>query len=213
MVWLIRLVFLDIPLVMRGLFWRLVLWLQGGRLGPGARIYGGVRIIQFSRSATIEIGPEFRCLRLTTIHTLTPQGRIVIGENAHIAEATLISSGDLIEIGRDALIGPHSMIVDTNHNYGDRTVRIGVQGLKCRPIRIGPDVWTGGHVNILQGVTVGRGAIIGAGSVVTKDIPPYAIAVGVPAKVIAYRPGGTETVSPDPKAAPSSPARDTRDGR
>jgi len=194
MVWLIRLLFLDIPLVVRGALWRLCLWLQGGGMGPGARVYGGARIIQFSRGATIEIGPHFRCLRLTTIHTLTREGRIVIGENSHIAEGVIISSGLRIEIGRDALIGPQSMIVDTNHNYGDRTVRIGAQGLACRPIKIGPDVWTGGHVNILPGVTVGQGAIIGAGSVVTKDVPPFAIVVGVPAKVIAFRPGGNEVV-------------------
>ena len=54
-------------------------------------------------------------------------------------------------------------------------------------ISVGNDVWLGNHVKILDGVTIGDGAVIGAGAVVTKDIPPYAVAVGVPAKVIKYR--------------------------
>ena len=56
-----------------------------------------------------------------------------------------------------------------------------------KPVFIGNDVFIGANVTILDGVTIGDGAVIGAGAVVTKDIPPYAIAVGVPAKTIKYR--------------------------
>ena len=55
------------------------------------------------------------------------------------------------------------------------------------PITIGNDVWIGGHSTVLPGVTIGDGAIIGAGAVVSKDIPPYAIAVGCPIRIIKYR--------------------------
>jgi acetyltransferase-like isoleucine patch superfamily enzyme len=201
MVWLVRFVFLDIPLVVRGWFWRIALRLMGGRIGPHARIYGGARLVMFGPKATIEIGPGFRLLRLATLHTLTPKGRLVIGRDAVIAESVLISAGELIEIGDYALIGPRSMIVDTGHHYKDGTRLIRDQGLATAPIHIGSDVWMGGHVKVLAGVTIGRGAVIGAGSVVTRDVPPYAVAVGVPAKVIAYRPGaprpaGTESAPP-----------------
>ncbi len=58
---------------------------------------------------------------------------------------------------------------------------------KKKHVKIGNDVWIGSNVSILQGINVGDGAIIGAGAVVTKDVPPYAIVVGVPAKLIRYR--------------------------
>ncbi len=56
-----------------------------------------------------------------------------------------------------------------------------------RPIRLGRDVWLGAGVRVLKGVTVGDGCVVGAGSVVNKDLPPYSIAVGVPAKVVRSR--------------------------
>lgn len=69
------------------------------------------------------------------------------------------------------------------HNYYSEDIRKSVR----KPVIIGNDVWIGTNVVILRGVTIGDGAVIGAGAVVTKDIPPYAIAVGNPAKVIKYR--------------------------
>jgi acetyltransferase-like isoleucine patch superfamily enzyme len=189
MVWLIRFFGLDLPCKCRGLFWRTMLWLQGGRIGRKAFIYGGVRIIQYSGTAKIEIGENFRCLRLATLHTLRPEGKLTIGRDVIIAEGAQISVGSTIDIGDNALIGPHSMIVDSGHRYKDATRLIIEQELESTPIRIGADVWMGGHTIVLHGVTIGRGAVIGAGSVVTKDIPPYAVAVGTPARVIAYRIG------------------------
>jgi len=61
------------------------------------------------------------------------------------------------------------------------------QGIVKRPVRIGPDVWLGTKATVLRGVEIGRGSVIGANSVVTRDVPDYAIAVGVPAKVVRSR--------------------------
>lgn len=91
-----------------------------------------------------------------------------------------------IEIGNDTIMGPNVYI--TNHNHGinrDKLVR--KQPYVGRDTVIGNDVWIGANVSILAGVHIGIGAVIGAGAVVTKDIPEYAVAVGVPARIIKYR--------------------------
>jgi len=74
-----------------------------------------------------------------------------------------------------------------NHNFRDSTRLIREQGVTYKGIVIEDDVWIGSKATIVDGVTIGQGAVIGAGSVVTKSIPAYAIAVGVPARVIGTR--------------------------
>jgi acetyltransferase-like isoleucine patch superfamily enzyme len=186
---LFRLLLLDLLLVVRGALWRLLLRLQGGRMGPGARLYGGARIVMGASGARIEIAPNFRMLRFAIINTLPPAGRVVIGKWVHLGEGSMVTASERVEIGDDVVIGPQTLIVDTDHGYHDPAQPIRIQGLVSRPILIEQGVWIAGHVTILKGVRIGRGAIVGAGAVVSRDIPPLAIAVGVPARVIRYRLG------------------------
>lgn len=105
-----------------------------------------------------------------------------IGVNASIKGAT--------EIGDNVMMGPHCTIYSKNHAFDRLDIPMREQGLQEeKPVVIGNDVWIGGHVILLPGVHVGNGAIIGAGAVVTKDVPEYAIVGGNPAKVIRYRNG------------------------
>jgi acetyltransferase-like isoleucine patch superfamily enzyme len=94
-----------------------------------------------------------------------------------------------LEIGNDCLIASHVVFIPENHVFDRRDVAIREQGGTRKGIRIGDDVWLATGAVVLDGVSIGRGAVIGAGSVVTKDIPDYAIAVGVPARVIGQRGG------------------------
>lgn len=87
-----------------------------------------------------------------------------------------------VRIGEHTLIGPHAQFYTVNHPIDAKQRRTGVE--KAKPITIGKDVWIGGAVVILQGVTIGDNSVIGAGSVVTKDIPANVIAAGNPCKVI-----------------------------
>ena len=89
-----------------------------------------------------------------------------------------------IRIGNNCLIGPDVGIYTAGHRLEPEGRIADVYGL---PITIGHDVWIGGHSTILPGVTIGDGAVIGAGSVVSKDIPPYAVAVGCPIEIKRYR--------------------------
>jgi maltose O-acetyltransferase len=91
-------------------------------------------------------------------------------------------------IGDRSIFGPYTMIHTANHEMETHTP-IPDQGWEPRLVTIGADVWVGMGVSILPGVTIGEGAVIGAGSVVVRDIEPYGIAVGNPAKVVRNRRG------------------------
>ena len=103
-----------------------------------------------------------------------------IGINAHL-------DGKVI-IGNDVMMGPDVCIFVRNHKFDRTDIPMNMQGATIeRPVIIGDDVWIGARVIILPGVKIGNGAIIGAGSVVTKDVPDYAIVGGNPAEIKKYR--------------------------
>lgn len=85
------------------------------------------------------------------------------------------------------LIAMHCRILSSNHTVPDRNTQIRSQPDILLPTTIGKDVWLGAGATILGGITVGDGCVVGAGAVVTKDLPPYSVAVGIPAKVVRTR--------------------------
>ena len=112
-------------------------------------------------------------------------GGVIIERNSYIVDYFTILSGGLVSIGHDTLIASNVSLVSENHGINPECgVRYGNQPLSGNPIIIGNNCWIGEKVMILPGVTIGEWSIIGAGSVVTKDIPKCSIAVGNPAKVI-----------------------------
>jgi acetyltransferase-like isoleucine patch superfamily enzyme len=118
--------------------------------------------------------------------------KLAIGDGVYVGRNTFLGCYQPLKIGDNALIGAYSYITSGNHGFARRDVTINSQGFTGSPIEIGPDVWIGAHVTILPGVVIGKGAILGAGSLVNKDIPEYQIWAGVPAKFIRQRPGGGE---------------------
>lgn len=116
-------------------------------------------------------------------------GKISIGKNVLIDDYSFISAQDTIQIGDEAMIASHCYIVDFNHIYplSKSKKNIGKKsGYITAPVKIGKYVWIGTHSVVLPGVTIGENAVIGAGSVVTKNIPANTIAVGNPAKVVKH---------------------------
>ncbi|HXW01547.1 MAG TPA: DapH/DapD/GlmU-related protein, partial [Anaerolineae bacterium] len=96
-----------------------------------------------------------------------------------------------ITIGANCMIAPRCAFMPYQHNWADTSRPMREQPLISRgDIVLEDDVWLGANACVLDGVTIGRGAIIGAGAVVTKDVPSYAIAGGVPAHVIKFRENG-----------------------
>lgn len=96
-------------------------------------------------------------------------------------------NGGKIHIGDDVLVGPNVIFRAANHSTEKVDVKIKSQGHKPGTIVIGNNVWLGANAVILPNVTIGEGSIIGAGSIVNKDIPSFCLAAGVPAKVLRLR--------------------------
>ena len=112
---------------------------------------------------------------------------LTIGNHVLINAGGYLSGEGGLSIHDFALIGPNVCILSAGHEYHDPTTPIRRQPLTYGAITIGRDAWIGGGSVVLQGVTVGAGAIVGAGSVVTEDIPPNAVVVGNPARIVKYR--------------------------
>ena len=159
----VRFVYFRIVAPLRRALWQTILSSAGGRLDHGAMLYEGTRIVQ-GHPGSIRIGKDLRMLRNATINTLPPSGQIVIGDGVHIGEGTMITAHSRVEIEDDAVIGPYNVIVDVDHVCEDRSRPIAKQGLDSRPIRIGRGAWISSHCVILKGVTIGRGAVLGAGT-------------------------------------------------
>lgn len=104
--------------------------------------------------------------------------KLKIGKNVFINSNLLAMSRGGITIEDDVMIAGNVSLLSNNHDLYDREV------LLCKPVLIQKGAWIGAGVSVLAGVSIGRYAVVGAGSVVTKDIPDYGVAVGNPAKVI-----------------------------
>lgn len=116
---------------------------------------------------------------------LTYGGDITIGDNCSVNPFTIVYGQGGTVIGNGVRIAAHCVIIPANHIRGDDERPLYLRGLTARGIQIGDYVWLGAGCRILDGVTIGRHAIIGAGSVVTREIPDFATAVGVPARVVS----------------------------
>jgi acetyltransferase-like isoleucine patch superfamily enzyme len=125
---------------------------------------------------------------------------ITIGPQSYIGHRCLFYGHGGIQVGRDVLLANDVQLICGNHTFARRDVPIRAQPPEGQPIIVEDDVWLGASAIVLGGVTVGRGAVVGAGSVVTRSLPPYSIARGVPAQVVGVRgedePSGERVGSP-----------------
>lgn len=109
-----------------------------------------------------------------------------IGDNSGVGYACEINNG--VRIGKNVMMGPYVLIYTQNHCTRNADIPMREQGmLNIQPVTIEDDVWIGGRVCILPGVTIGHGSVIGACAVVSKDVPPYSVVVGNPGRVVKNR--------------------------
>lgn len=136
----------------------------------------------------VKIGKNLKTLPITTIEN--PKN-IQIGDNAWISKNVALYANSGIIIGDDVIIAKDVSIISGDHGHSDKSKKINQQGMRkdAQPIIIGNDVWIGEKAVILKMVKVGDGCVIGAGSIVTKDVPPYSVVAGNPAKIIKQRMG------------------------
>lgn len=130
----------------------------------------------------ITIGNEVKIKEF--VHIYTYSGHVQIGDQVSINPYCMIYGQGGVVIGNKVLIAAQTIIVSANHNFQDTSIPKTYQGMTAKGIVIGDDVWIGAGCKILDGVTIGNGAIIAAGAVVTQNVAPYTIVGGIPAKPI-----------------------------
>ena len=140
----------------------------------------------------MKIGESFSSLpglRIECIDTYDDQHfspKLIIGDGVSFNYYCHVGCINKIVIGNHVMVGSYVLITDHSHGGLERTsVPVAKRKLLSKgPVIIGDNVWIGEHACIMPGVTIGEGSIIGANAVVTHDVPPYSVAVGVPAKVV-----------------------------
>ena len=115
------------------------------------------------------------------------RGHVSIGNNSWLGAGTVVHGNGGVEIGNHVMIASHCAVNTISHHFDRTDIPMSEQGTYCDPVTIEDDVWIGTGAVILQGVRIGRGSIIAAGAVVNRSIPPYSIAMGVPARVTGSR--------------------------
>lgn len=153
-------------------------------IGDDTRIEKHV-LLSASKTGHIAIGSKCELGYFAQIET--DSGSIVIGDYSSVNPFCSLNGCGGLVIGSHVRIASHSVIVSSSHRFDDILVPIHEQGVEVKSTIIGDDVWIGAHSVILGGVQIGSHSIVGAGSVVTKDVPDYAIVVGSPARIIRMR--------------------------
>jgi len=120
-------------------------------------------------------------------------GAIRLGRQVFVGPYAVIYGHGGVTIGEHTLISMHCRILSSNHALPPVGTLIRSQPDELRPTRIGRDVWLGAGVTVLGGVTIGDGCVVGAGAVVSRDLPPGAIALGIPARIVGQRPASGST--------------------
>lgn len=157
---------------------------SGANLSRSAAVLKGAQLMRFVRNITV--GDATVIKKHVQICACNAEAKITIGQGTTIGDYTYIYGSENIQIGNKVLMAPFCYIVDGNHTAQLGTY-ISDQPLTTAPIRVEDDVWLGARVTLLPGVTVHRGAIIAAGSVVTRSVPENEIWGGIPAKKIGAR--------------------------
>lgn len=193
--------------LLRGFVWRPRLGACGGRLfvGRNVRITSPGRI-RVGRNVKLEelvelqglarrgvvLGDDVTIGRFASIRPSSYYGvdigeGLSVGSGSAIGAYAWIGASGFVEIGRDVLLGPRVSILPENHVFADVERPIKEQGVVRDGVVIEDDCWIGSNVAILAGVRIGRGSVVAAGAVVTKDVPPGAVVGGVPARILRMR--------------------------
>ncbi len=159
------------------------------RLGRGVFIDHGVYL--HACPGGISIGDGTFIMHGSVLHVFNfrdlPHAGITIGRKCFIGELNVMRGQGGVTLGDHVYTGSLVQILAVNHVFDDPDVPIMEQGITAQGIAIGDDVWLASGVIVLDGVQIGRGSVVGAGAVVSEDLPPYSIAVGSPARVVRDR--------------------------
>jgi acetyltransferase-like isoleucine patch superfamily enzyme len=155
------------------------------KIGSNCKICRRVDIKK-TEGAILEIGNHTTIADYTLLQLTKPSPVVRIGDHTVVGRNCIIASKTRLTIGNYVLIGAYCQLIDHSHGFKADEL-ITNQKAECAPLTIRDDVWIGTGAKVLAGVSVGQGAVIGANSVVTKNIPEYQIWAGNPARFIKER--------------------------
>ena len=151
---------------------------------PGSFISLGSDVTLDSSARANPLGGSFPCV----LRTMTSAARLTLGDRVGLSSSVIVA-GNSVEIGEDTILGAGSMVLDNDfHAPGLGFSWLTEYSKNSKPVKIGRGCFIGARSIILKGVTLGDRVVIGAGSVVTKDIPAYSIAAGNPARIVGTIP-------------------------
>jgi acetyltransferase-like isoleucine patch superfamily enzyme len=154
------------------------------RRGAFARwpLHGNV--LEALRDGRLEIGPEV-LLEPGVWITAPDDARVRIGAGSFLNLGVMVAAQELVEIGEHCMLANGCFVSDANHRHDDPRKPITWQGFESKgPTRIGDNCWLGANVVVTSGVSIGERSVIGANSVVTRDVEPFTVAAGIPARAI-----------------------------
>jgi acetyltransferase-like isoleucine patch superfamily enzyme len=176
----------GLPLIEHG-----VRLLSPANITLGKNVYLDSQVFLNALPGGIHIGAGTSLMHGVIFHVFNyrdlPQAGIWVGKQCFFGEYTCIRGQGGVRIGDGVYTGTQVQIAAVNHVFSDPERFIKDQGITAEGITIEDDVWLGSNAVVVDGVTIGKGSVIGAGAVVTRSLPPYSIAVGVPAKVVKDR--------------------------
>lgn len=140
-------------------------------------------VLEMLREDRLRIGPH--AYFEPGVWLTSDAGRISIGGGSLLNLDVMVAALERVEIGEHCMLANGCVLTDADHRFDDPDRPVPWQGFTSDgPTVLGDNVWLGAHVVVTSGVTIGRRSVIGAGSVVTRDIPEFSVAVGAPARVI-----------------------------
>lgn len=172
---------------------------KGARISDSARLSTGGGLVRIGAHSRVEctsregirVGRNFKLgaySRMVASGTLSDLGQgITVGDNVGISEFAYIGGAGGLRIGSDVIVGQYFSTHPENHIFSDPTCLIREQGLTRAGIQIGSDCWIGAKVTILDGVILGSGCVVAAGSLVNRSFPDCSIIGGVPARLLRMR--------------------------
>jgi acetyltransferase-like isoleucine patch superfamily enzyme len=194
---------------LRGLMYRLCIGSVKGSLFIGKNV--AIRYpknLHLGNQVIIEDGAEINCLAFNGMHLgdrvsigkyaiIRPSNiyggpigeGLVMGNNSNIGPYNYIGCSGKITIGDNVMLAPRVSIYAENHVFDNPNITIKAQGVSKMDVVIEDDCWIAANVVILAGVTIGKGSVVAAGSVVNEDVPAFSVVAGVPARVIKSRLG------------------------
>ena len=157
---------------------------QFASLGRSSRFQGWIEMPQ--RGGRISIGRNAHICSQVEF-SVTAGAELIVGDDVFIGRGTLISSHRRVHLGAHVLIAEHVSIHDNNHGRSDATRPIGQQGFTDKPLYVGDGSWIGARCILVKGAGLGRGCVLGAGSVLTRELADYSVATGAPARTRSTR--------------------------